>query len=97
MVLHQLRPLARSGQTGADGMAVLTEWAGRLQRGSATRAPALRLSASYLRSPQDSGSNGGASSDAQTVLQQLLQAPPTPSLLAAGCELRGKMSSLPSR
>lgn len=58
--------------------------------------PSLRLSACYLLSPQDPGNNGMASSNAQTVLQQLLQAPPTPSP-AGSCEFRGKMSSLPSR
>lgn len=35
--------------------------------------PARQLSASYLLSPQDPGNSGVASSDAQTVLQQLLQ------------------------
>lgn len=49
--------------------------------------PSLRLSACYLLSPQDPGNNGMASSDAQTVLQQLLQVPPCP---AGSCEFRGK-------
>lgn len=55
----------------------------------------LQLSACYLLSPQDPGNNGMASSDAQTVLQQLLQVPPQ--CPAGSCEFRGKMSSLPSR
>ena len=80
-------PAAATGQERADGC----RWHGSADRvGGATpkgfsHPPALRLSVSYLLSPQDSGNNGMASSDAQTVLQQLLQAPPHP--IPAGSRL----------
>ena len=73
-------PTAATGQERADGC----RWHGSADGvGGATpkgfsHPPALRLSASYLLSPQDSGNNGMASSDAQTVLQQLLQVPLPP-------------------
>lgn len=91
-------PTAATDQDWADGC----RWHGSAGGGGGVTPeggscpPARQLPASYPLSPQDPGNSGVASSDAQTVLQQLLQVSPHPPP-AAGCEFRGKMSSLPSR